>query len=79
MGNKQFAERLNKELDDMGVPQRRDERIEIFSKLIKVPRYKAEAILNGYTNLEPALLDQLAEELEVSPQWLLGQSDRRQG
>lgn len=78
MSNKQFAERLNKELDDMGVPQRSNERIEVFAKLIKVPRFKAEAILNGSTNLESALLEQLAKELEVNPQWLLGHSESRQ-
>ena len=43
MVNKQFSERLNKELDEMGVPQRNEERVEVFAKLIKVPRFKAEA------------------------------------
>lgn len=77
MSNKQFAERLNKELDEIGVPERSDERVEIFAKLIKVPRYKAEAILNGSTTLEAPLLDLLAEELEVNAEWLLGKSDKR--
>ena len=79
MSNKQFAERLNKELDDMGMPQRSNERVEIFSKLIKIPRFKAEAILNGSTHSDSALLERLAKELEVNPQWLLGHSDKRQG
>ncbi len=78
MGNKQFSERLNKELDDIGVPQRNDERVEIFAKLIKVHRFKAEEILNGKTNLEAPLLKLLAEELEVNADWLLGKSDKRQ-
>ena len=78
MSNKQFSERLNKELDDMGVPQRNDERIEVFAKLIKVPRFKAESLLNGNTNPEAPLLDLLAEELEVNADWLLGKSDQRQ-
>ena len=75
MSNKQFSERLNKELDEIGVPQRNDERIEVFAKLIKTPRYKAEAILNGHTLPDAPLLNLLAEELEVSADWLLGKSD----
>ena len=77
MSNKQFSERLNKELDEIGVPQRNDERIEVFAKLIKVPRFKAEALLNGNTNPEAPLLDLLSKELEVSADWLLGKSDKR--
>ena len=78
MNNKHFSERLNKELDEIGVPQPSDERVEAFSKLIKVPRFKAEAILNGHTNPEAPLLQMLADELEVSADWLLGKSDKRQ-
>jgi hypothetical protein len=78
MSNKQFSERLNKELDEIGVPQRNDERVEVFAKLIKVPRFKAEALLNGNTNPELPLLELLAEELEVSADWLLGKTDKRQ-
>ena len=78
MNNKRFSERLNKELDEIGVPQRSDERVEVFAKLLKVPRFKAEALLNGNTNPEAPLLKLLAEELEVSADWLLGNSDKRQ-
>lgn len=78
MGNKQFCERLNKELDAIGVPQRSDERVEVFAKLLKVPRFKAEAILNGNVHLESPLIDVLAEELEVNVDWLLGKSDKKQ-
>lgn len=77
MVNKQFSERLNKELDDIGVPQRSDERVEVFAKLIKVPRFKAEAILNGNISLDTPLLELLAEEFEVSADWLIGKSDKR--
>lgn len=78
MSNKQFSERLNKELDDMGMPARADERVELFSKLLKVPRFKAEALLNGSTNPEAPLLKILADELEVNAEWLLGRSDKKQ-
>ncbi|WP_133130728.1 hypothetical protein [Legionella yabuuchiae] len=77
MGNRQFSERLNKELDEIGVPQNREERVEVFAKLLKVPKFKAEAILNGNTNLSEPLLDVLSDELEVSSEWLLGKSDKK--
>ncbi len=72
MSNKKFSERLNKALDDIGVPERSNERVEIFSKLIKVPRFKADAILNGTMPLDAHLLEILTQELEVTEDWLLG-------
>lgn len=77
MLNKRFSERLNKELDSIGVPEATGERIEVLSKLIKVPKFKAEALLNGITNPEPQLLKILADELEVNEDWLLGKSDAK--
>ncbi len=50
MLNKRFSERLNKELDGIGVPETTRERIEVLAKLIKIPRFKAEAFLNGNTS-----------------------------
>lgn len=78
MSNKLFAERLNKELDAIGVPPRSDERIEAFSKLVKIPKFKAEAFLNGITVPEPAVLNRIADEFEVNPDWLIGKSEHRQ-
>lgn len=77
MLNKRFSERLNKELDSIGVPEATSERIEILSKLIKVPKFKAEALLSGITSPDGALLKTLAEELEVNEDWLLGKSDSK--
>lgn len=77
MPNKLFAERLNKELDNIGVPPRSEERVEVFSKLIKIPKFKAEAFLNGVSLPEQTILSLLAEELEVSPEWLIGRSEQR--
>lgn len=79
MPNKRFSERLNKELDSIGVPEATPERIEALSKLIKIPRFKAEALLNGNTGPDEALLQILAEELEVNADWLLGKSDSKSG
>lgn len=77
MSNKVFVERLNKELDNIDVPQNRTERIEVLSKLLKIPRFKAEAILQGSTRPEEDLLSILAKELEVSVDWLLGNSEMK--
>lgn len=78
MSNKRFSERLNNELDSIGVPQSTSERIDVFAKLLKVPRFKAEALLSGYTTPDETLLTILAEELEVNADWLLGKSDSKE-
>ncbi len=72
MGNRLFSERLNETLDEMDVPEAFDERVVAFSKLIKVPRFKAEAILNGSIPVTPELLERLTADLEVDATWLLG-------
>ena len=75
MPNKRFSERLNNELDTMGVPQSTSERINAFAKLLKVPKFKAEALLSGVTIPDESLLTIIADELEVNEDWLLGKSD----
>lgn len=70
-----FAERLNQGLDDIGVPVVISERIDVFSKLINLPRFKAEALLNGKLMADPELIQHIAKELEVTPEWLLGEDD----
>lgn len=77
MNNKQFSERLNKELDEIGLPEQLDERLIAFSKWIKLPRFKAEALLNGNMTPEPPVLELLAKEFEVSTDWLLGKTHDR--
>ena len=77
MPNKQLSDRLNKELDNIGVPLLRSERIDVFSKLMKVPKFKAESILNGNIVPDTELLSLLAEELEVNGEWLIGKSEQR--
>ena len=44
MSNRLFSERLNAELDEIGMPQRVDERIETFAKFIDLPKFKAQAV-----------------------------------
>ncbi|MCA0402647.1 MAG: hypothetical protein LCH30_02505 [Proteobacteria bacterium] len=72
MPNKQFAERLNKELDSIGLPTNSQERINALARLIKIPKFKAEAFLNGSYVPDAPTLQMLAEELEVSADWLIG-------
>lgn len=72
MSNKKFAERLNKALDDIGVPQKSDERVDVFSKLLKIPRFKADSLLNGTMLPDEPLLVLLTNELEITQAWLLG-------
>lgn len=77
MLNKRFSERLNKELDSIGVPETTAERIEVLAKLIKVPKFKAESLLNGHLNPDNTLLTILTEELEVDADWLVGKIDSK--
>ena len=76
MTNKLFSERLNLELDKIDLPKPLDERIEAFSKLMHIPRFKAEAMLNGHVPSEASLLDNVAQELEVTSDWLLGKDSQ---
>ncbi|MBA2651491.1 MAG: hypothetical protein H0U73_04390 [Tatlockia sp.] len=78
MPNKLFAERLNKELDAIGVPSHSLERVDVFSKLLKIPKFKADAFLEGITVPDEELLNRIAEEFEVNSDWLVGKSDQRQ-
>lgn len=73
MANKIFAQRLNQELDNIGLPERNQDRIEAFAKLIKAPRFKAESILQGEQIPNTETLQLIASELEVSVDWLIGQ------
>ena len=75
MPHKLFSERLNKELDAIDMPSREEERVESFAKMIKIPKFKAAAMLNGLTAPDEELLQRLAEELEVNPDWLMGRGE----
>ena len=79
MLNKRFSERLNKELDSIGVPEATTERIAVLSKLLKVPKFKAESLLSGITSPDEALLKAIAQELEVNADWLVGKTDSKSG
>lgn len=77
MSNKQLSDRLNKELDNIGLPFLSGDRIDAFAKLMKIPKFKAESLLNGISVPDDELLANLATELEVNPDWLVGKSEQR--
>lgn len=68
---KHFAERLNKCLDELGVPFDRRGRGAILSKMLQIPRHQAWLLLEGHQLPDEALLNQIAQEFEVEPNWLL--------
>jgi len=72
MAYKKFAERLNQELDNMEVPSHHSERTAVLAKLIHVPRFKAQAYLDGIYLPDENVLAVLCDELEVEVEWLLG-------
>ncbi|KTC83832.1 hypothetical protein Lbru_1655 [Legionella brunensis] len=53
------------------------ERVQVCSKLFKLPKFKAEAILNGMI-IDSNSMQKIADELEVSVDWLLGATRDKQ-
>lgn len=74
MPYKIFAERLNQALDSIEAPENASERIHALSLLIKVPKFKAAALLNGEIIPDEILLNSMAEEFDISADWLLGKN-----
>ena len=62
---KAFASRLNRCLDDLGMPVNVRERSAIFSKMMHIPKQQAWSLLEGHAYPDGNLLNQLAVELEV--------------
>ncbi|AMP89390.1 hypothetical protein [Legionella pneumophila] len=72
MTNKILTERLNNELDELGVPGLMTERVQVCSKLFNLPKFKMEALLNGVIAIDANSIQKIADELEVNKDWLLG-------
>lgn len=72
---KQFADELNKTLDDLGTPVHIRERAIILSKMLQIPKQQAWALLEGHLVPDDELLKKMSTELEldVSP-FLQGKS-----
>jgi hypothetical protein len=75
MSNKKLTERLNNELDELGVPTLIAERVYVCSKLFNLPKFKVEALLNGIVAFDSNCMQKIAEELEVSIDWLFGKKE----
>ena len=75
MSNKKLVERLNNQLDELGVPAVVTERVQICSKLFEVPKFKIEALLHGIVALDSTAMQRIADELEVSMNWLFANGD----
>ena len=65
MSKKQFAERLNIALDDIGAPTAYLERIDALAKLLKIHRFKAESLLNGESMPDESLRALICDELDI--------------
>ncbi len=77
MNSKVFAQRFNRELAMLGFPDDVNEKTKAVSKVFNVTRHLANAMIFGH-NLPPyENLDNIAKILEVCPQWLGGETNRR--
>lgn len=77
MTNRKLTERLNAELDSIGMPEHMTERVQACSKMFHVPRFKVEAMLFGRANIDSTVVNKVASELDVSADWLLGTADTK--
>ena len=73
---KLITERLNNELDELGVPTKITERVQACSKLFNLPKFKVEALLNGIVAVDSNYMQKIADELEVNMDWLFGNKEK---
>jgi hypothetical protein len=62
---KQFAESLNKSLDDLEVPNQIRERAVILSKILDIPKQLAWNLLEGTQLPDNDLLKRITSELDI--------------
>jgi hypothetical protein len=62
---KQFAESLNKSLDDLEVPIQIRERAVILSKILDIPKQLAYNLLEGTQMPDADLLARITSELDI--------------
>jgi len=79
MNTKIFSQRFNRELSMMGLPDDLNDKIKAVSKVFSVTRHLANAMIFGQSSPSPEALDNIAQILEVCPQWLSGETSRRKG
>lgn len=77
MNSKVFSQRFNRELALLGFPEELSEKTKAVAKVFDVTRHLANAMIFGYSLPPEEQLDKIAKILEVCPQWLSGESDRK--
>ncbi|MFY7698354.1 MAG: hypothetical protein ACOVQX_06045 [Legionella sp.] len=77
MNGKLFSQRFNKELSGLGFPEDLMEKTKAVAKVFGVTRHLANAMIFGHIIPNSQQLDKIGEILEVSPEWLVGNIDRK--
>lgn len=77
MNSKVFSERFNRELTTLDLPEEQHDKIKAVSKVFDISRHLANALILGHLFPSEAQLERIAEVLEVCPQWLCGNSDKK--
>ena len=77
MNSKVFAERFNRELTLLDLPDEPGDKIKAVSKVFGIKSHLANALILGHLPPSEEQLDRIAEILEVCPQWLSGLTDKK--
>jgi len=77
MNTKVFSQRFNRELSLMDLPDDLAEKTKAISKVFSVTRHMANAMIFGHMLPPRDQLDKIAEVLDVCPEWLGGDTDKR--
>lgn len=77
MHAKVFSQRFNRELAAMDLPEDLNEKIKAIAKVFSVTRHMANAMLFGHLMPPTDQLDRIAEILDVCPNWLSGNTEKR--
>jgi tetrahydromethanopterin S-methyltransferase subunit B len=77
MNSKVFSQRFNRELSLLGFPEDLNEKTKAVCKVFGVTRHLANAMIFGNMLPPDDQLDKISEILEVCPQWLSGNTDRK--
>lgn len=77
MDTKVFSERFNRELTSLDLPDESADKIKAVSKVFDISRHLANALILGHLLPSEEQLDRIADVLEVCPQWLSGNSDKK--
>lgn len=77
MNSKLFSQRFNRELSLLGFPDDLLEKTIAVSKVFGVTRHLANGMLFGHTLPSEEQLDRVAQILEVCPQWLSGNAEKK--